>query len=149
MHLQVSVRVAENSEPVEVNEGYGAQVLVVLECLGHHLVKLVVVVNTDVVAQFDGALVSRDEIVVGTGDDGMLNQVSFRLVLLLDGVVLIGVGILGSVFIVLGLGLGTLVFEEFLQRLPCSVVEEVLFATGVDDDAECHESIGVLASSSE
>ena len=136
VHLQAGVAVAEGSEAIEVGERDRAQVLVALEGLGHHLVELVVVVGADVVAQLHGSLMVLDEVVVGAGDDGVLNEVSAHLVLLLDGVLLVGVGILSTIFLVLHSRLGTLVGEVLLQGFPRRVVEEVLLTQRVDDDVE-------------
>ena len=66
----------------------------------------------------------------------MLNEVAVFLVLLLDAVLLVGVGILGAVLVVLGSGLGTLVSEVLFERLPRLVLKEVVLAQRVDDDVE-------------
>ena len=136
VHLQPGVAVADGTEAVEVGERHAPQVLVALEGLRHHGVQLVVVVRADVVAELHGTLVPGDELVVGAGDDGVLDEVASLLVLLLDGVLLVGVGVVRAILAVLVLGLCVLVYEEALQRGPRGVVEEVLLAQGVDDDVE-------------
>ena len=110
--------------------------LVAVEGLRCYVVQLVVVVVAEVVKQLHRTLVSFDEVVVGTRHNGMFYFVTLHLLHLLDGVHLVGVGIMSTIQFVLVLGIGTLIDEVFLQRLPRRVVEEVLLAVDVDDDVE-------------
>ena len=124
--VEATVAVADAASPIEVGERHGAQHRVAVEGLALHVVQLVVVVGADVVAQFHGALVQLCEAVVVRGvhasDDGVLNQVAAHLVLLLDGVLLVCVGVACAVLAVLHLGLGGAVLEETGQRCPRLVV---------------------------
>ena len=136
VYLQFGIAVAKGTGTIQVNKRYRTQVLVTLECPRNHLVELVVVVGTYVVTQFHGTLMTLDEVVVRTYHDGVLYQVTAHLVLLLDGVQLVGVCVLGTVLFVLGSRGSTLVLEISCQRFPRGVIEEVLLARGVDDDME-------------
>ena len=84
-----------------------------------------------------------DEFVIGTNDHGVLNEMTVHLVLLLDGVLLVGIGISGTILLAYLLRVGTLILEESLQRSPRLVVEEVLLAQRVDDDMERHQPVAL------
>ena len=88
--------------------------LIAIEGFWCHIVQLVVVEVAEVVEQLHRALVSFNELVVGPGHDGVFDQVTLYLVLLLDGIVLVSVGILGTIQGVLGDGSGILVSEVLL-----------------------------------
>ena len=116
--VQRAVGVAEEQETVQVGERYGAQVLVAVKCHRYYVVQLVVVVVAEVVDQLHSALMVLYEFIVRTGHDGVLYLVALYLFHFLDGVHLVGVGILGAIQGVLGDGSCTLIGEVFLQRSP-------------------------------
>ena len=148
--VQSGIAGAERSCAVEVGEVYFPQVFIFLECIFLHGVELIVVVRTDVVAKLQGALVFIKAIAVrtfgGPRHDQMLNLVALHLMHLLHRTILIGVGILGSILVEVGLGHSVVVDEVFLQRLPRLVVEEVLFTRFVNADMECYKSVALADS---
>ena len=77
-----------------------------------------------------------DEVIIRTDHEGVFYQVALSLVLFLDGIHLIGVGIIGTICTFSGSRLGTLVLEETLQRLPRLTGQEIFLAQRVYDDVE-------------
>ena len=135
-HFQSGVTGSESALAVEVGEIHHSQVLIAHECLTVYGIELVVVPFTDVVAEFECPLMFVDELVVGTDHLGVLDAMTAHLVLTKDGVVLVGKGILSSIFLQLGHRHGFLIGEVLFERFPRFALEEVVLAGGVDDDME-------------
>ena len=135
-NLQTRVAGTVGTRSLQIGEVHYAQVLVALERLGGHSIQLVIVPDTNVVTQFQGTLVFVEEAVVSPCHYGVLYLVAAHLVHLLRGTVLVGVGVVAAILLILSLGQCLFIGKESLQRFPRLVVEEVLFALGVDDDME-------------
>ena len=137
LQLDLELRVAVLSA-VQVGEVHVLHVRVASEGTAAYVVGLVVVRRADVHGDLQCAVVVVQEVLVGIVHQHVLDGVAVLRALLLDGVLLIDVGVPGAVVVQRAAVLGhcLTVLEEPFQRLPRLAGQEVVLARLVDDDVE-------------
>ena len=137
LQLNLEIRVAVVSG-VQVGEVHILHVRVASEGAAAHVVGLVVVRRADVHGDLQCAVVVVQEVLVGIVHQHVLDGVAVLRALLLDGVLLIHVGVPGAVVVqraaVLGHGLAIL--EEPFQRFPRLAGQEVVLARLISNNVE-------------